>query len=324
MDGNTLRFLLFAAFSVASLLAGYFGRRSGWVDERHSRFVHYHTVVWTWSAASLCSLWRIPIRAESTWVVLIEVFVVVVPALLIIPAAKWIGSTRSQVGVLAVGAGVGNIGFTLGAYLCYALIEPRATALAYAGAATATLSVAIILFLYPVANHFGSTDSQRRGLRRLIAGSFLTLPALPLYTSLVGVGLSATGVPFPDALERYYLLDAILYAVSFGGYFGTGLRLRFRGGRVYWRAHLLLAGFMFGLTPLLTAGLATLTTLTPRPIPDLASTVMLVEAFMPTGVSCVILANVFHLDARMASSAWLWNTVLFLAVVLPVMLVLLS
>ena len=63
-DGAT-SFLTFSVFNFASLCLGYTARRRGWVDEECSRPIHFHTVVWIWSAASLLSLWRIPIHVEK-------------------------------------------------------------------------------------------------------------------------------------------------------------------------------------------------------------------------------------------------------------------
>ena len=41
---------------------------------------------------------------------------------------------------------------------------------------------------------------------------------------------------------------------------------------------------------------------------------------MPAGIIMVMLANLFGLDARMASVLWMWNTVMFLAIPLGVIL----
>ena len=45
-----------------------------------------------------------------------------------------------------------------------------------------------------------------------------------------------------------------------------------------------------------------------------------IETVMPGGIIMVMLANLFHLDTRMASVTWMWNTLLFLVVPLPVIL----
>ena len=46
----------------------------------------------------------------------------------------------------------------------------------------------------------------------------------------------------------------------------------------------------------------------------------LLIAFMPTAIQTVIVANLFHLDARMAGSVWIVNTLIFICLVLPAIL----
>ena len=125
MDAQILRFLIFTLVSVAALAFGYSARRFGWLPENASRRVHFHTLVWAWSAAAFLSVWHLDIRFENLWVIVIEAVVIAVPAIAIIPFAKWIGCQRRQIPVMAVGAGAGNIGWTLGGYLCYAMIQPH-------------------------------------------------------------------------------------------------------------------------------------------------------------------------------------------------------
>jgi predicted permease len=55
------------------------------------------------------------------------------------------------------------------------------------------------------------------------------------------------------------------------------------------------------------------------PLAPLGQKVVLVEAFMPVAIQAVMIANLFHLDGRMASTLWLVNTVLFALVPLPVL-----
>lgn len=306
-------------------MAGYLSRERGWLAESTSRRVHFHTVTWTWSAATFITLWQLPAEPENLWLAVIQVAVVTIPAVLIIPIAKWAGCNRQQVGTMACGAGVCNIGFTLGGYLVYALLEPSDVALSYAGVATSVLAFTIVIVLYPIANRFAprAEGEALPPLATLIRRSLLSWPAMPLYASVAGVSLAVAKVPFPEELRTYGVVEVVLYAVNIGGNFGTGMRVRLGGALKYTRQHLVLASFVFGVTPLITWVILRLSTLTPQPAGPLTSQVMLVEAFMPTGVSIVILSNVFHLDARMAGTLWLWNTLAFLVLILPVMLVVL-
>ena len=52
----------------------------------------------------------------------------------------------------------------------------------------------------------------------------------------------------------------------------------------------------------------------------LAREVIVLEAFTPTAINMVIVANLFHLDARLASQLWTVNTLGFAVVVLPLVM----
>ncbi len=319
---DLIRFLLFTAAGLAALLIGYLSRRRGWMDENQSRRVHFHTVTWLWSSAALISLWRLPLTWGNAWVVVIEAAVIIVPALLMIPLAMLVCDSRSKVGVMAVAAGVGNIGWTMGGYICFILIKPAGDALAIAGTAAAVLAIVIVLAMYPIAYHFGTLTGQM-SLGRLMFRSLVMLPAMPLYFSVVGITLAAN-VAFPEWLIEYYIVDVVILGVTVGGYLGVGMRLRLGGGLEYLKEHALLAVFTFIVVPALTLGLIALAASTAAPMSITASRVMVVQALMPTGISCVILANVFHLDTRLAASIWMWNTLAFLLIVLPGLLVILG
>ena len=319
MNPDAVRFVLVFVVSALALGLGYASRRRGWFDEKHSKRVHFHTVTWAWSAGALIALWRLPLTLGNLWIVVIETAVIVLPALLMIPLARRFGGSRGKVGVLAVAAGVGNIGWTLGAYICFILIDPPGEALAVAGTAAAVLAVVNVLAMYPIASHFGELSGGLT-LGKLMLRSLFMLPALPLYAGAVGVALSAT-TPFPEWLIDYYLVDVVLLTVAGGGYLGVGMRLRLGGGLAYIRQHALLAAFTFGVTPAITLGLIALAGATAAPMSATAVRVMLVEGLMPTGVSCIIMANIFHLDTRLAASLWLWNTLIFLAAILPGLLI---
>ncbi len=324
MDANDTRFAAFVIFSLASAVLGYLCRERRWLPETAARPIHFHTVSWTWTAAGVLALWGIPVKPQTLWVVLLQVSVVIVPALIMIPIARRIGAARGQIGVLAIAAGVCNIGFTLGGYLCYALVGPDPDAsLGIVGAATSVLAVCIILFMYPLALHFGELDSGQ-SVGRLILRSLTGPPALPLYGAIVGVGLAVSGVEQPSVIADWHVKDIVLFTLTFGSHLGIGLRLRFRASPGDWKYQLVLALSVFGLTPAITFGFIALTGLLPWPMDPLAAKVMSVEAFMPAGVSCVMLANIFHLDSRLAASLWLWNTLAFLVLILPVMLVVLG
>lgn len=322
MSPRTWNFLVFGLFGAASLVAGYVARRRRWLDEELSRPIHFHTVVWVWSVPALLSLWRIPPRPENFWLLIVQPALMALAGYSIIPLAKAMHCPHKQVGVLAVAGGTSNTGFTLGAYLCYSLLQPPETALAYGMAYVITAGSAAVLLLYPVARHYGKAEGQTStvSLRQFVMETFFDLRAMPLYSALAGLALAITETPFPAVIDRWRIIDVFFYLGSFGGYFAIGLRLRLGDTWTYTRQHALLAAVKFVATPLAAAAMLRLIGLTLWPLDPVANDVIQVQSFMPAAIVSVMLANLFDLDARMASVTWVVNTVLFLLIPLPLIL----
>ena len=55
------------------------------------------------------------------------------------------------------------------------------------------------------------------------------------------------------------------------------------------------------------------------PVRALPGAVAAIEGFMPTAVNCVLIANLFGLNTRMASALFVVNTAIFLVLVLPIL-----
>ncbi len=324
MDTRTLQFTLFCVFNALCLLAGYGARRRNLLGEHVARPIHFVTVSFIWGGVSLLSIWKLPPERVNLWLIAIEPLLVAIPAFAVIPIARWMGCNNKQTGVLATGAGLGNLGFTLGAYLCYTLLGGTEgqgdAALAYAVAQVNLMAMAGVLMLYPLARHFGEQQTGDLSVTRLIVTSFFDFRALMVHCAIVGVVLAYLHVPFPAVIEKYHTITILFYLGGFGGYFAIGLRLRLGDTRKYLREHTLLAAVKFLGIPLLSLGILMLVNLTPFPLAVLGQRVVLVEAFMPLAIQSVMIANLFHLDGRMASSLWLVNTVLFVLLPLPVII----
>lgn len=326
MDLPTIKFIAFTLFSVSVFVFGYVARRRQWLDERHSRTVHFHTVVWGWSLGSMLSVWKLPIEWESGWLLPLLILLMVLPMLGMAWLVRVMRLPADKAGVLVVGAGFSNLGFTLGAYLCYVLIDHE-HALGFAGTVMAIFNIAMVLIGYPVARWYSVKAGAQTGstnLWQLMGRSLSGWTSLPIYTAIVGLALSMSGVPFPRMIEQVGLLDIMMFGIAFGGYLGVGMRVRVDGFTDAWREHAALAAFKFVITPAVGFGLIALVAATPWPMHHAAEQVFQLMGFMPAGITMVILANLFHLDARFAGRLWLWNMVIFCVFVLPLILWIMS
>ena len=321
MDDRTLKFLIFVVFNLACFTLGYVSRRRGWVAEGWSRPIHLHTLIWLWSPVTLLAFWGLPMHGpgarDLAILMLAQPVLMVAGALVMAPLAKRIGCGRAQRGPMILAASLSNHGFTLGAYLCYALLQPAEVALGYGIAYVTSMQVFMILIFYPVAHHFGPEDSG--SLPRLIAGSFFTLRSLPLYAAAVGAALNLAGIApgLTARLSEWGVMDALFFAGGAGAYIGIGLRFRAADSWDAPRMHGALAMVNFVAHPLFAVALVALLGWTAGP---LTRDVILIQSFMPAALNTVMVSNLFHLDARRASALWLWNTLLFCAAPLPVLL----
>lgn len=345
MDGKTLEFFALAVVSALSIIAGYVSRERGWLHEDVSRKVHWVTIVILWSSAGLLALWHLDPDPANLWVLLIEPLLVIIPAFLIIPLAKAIKLKRNQVGVLALAAGLRNSGFALGAFLAYAILpageflrqqagpdgilapdkadQLSISALAYGLLIVMTMSMAVVIFLFPMVQHFAGDESDRQPIGHIIYKSFVDWKAMLFYSSAVGITLAYLRVPVPSVINDWHIMKGLIFIGSAAAYFGIGMRLHFDHLRPHLKSHAILAAVKFIATPILTIGLL----LIARNVgisapPELLQQSFILIAFMPTAIQTVIVANLFHLDARMAGSVWIVNTLVFLVLVLPVILVL--
>ena len=311
--------MVFLIFSLLCVAAGYTARKRRWASERVSVPLQLGALLWGWSPVAMVSFWRLPLSGpdgrQVAIVMLMQPVVMVITTMVAAALAARLRATAAQRGVLLIGAGISNTGFTLGAFLCYALIKPGPLALSYGMAFTMAMGVSLVLVMYPLAHHYGGTGGG--SILRLVIASFTTVRAMPLYLSGFGVLLNLAGIPVPRQLDDWHIMEAIFFLGAGAAYAGIGLRLRLGDSLAAWRMHLILAAVQFIVHPAATlAILVMLAAAGATPLP-LVRDVLVVESFMPTAINIVILANLFHLDARLASVLWLWNTAIFCAIVLP-------
>ena len=323
MEARTLRFLLFVAFSMGCFALGYAARRRGWARPEWSRPMHHHTLVWLWSPVTLLSFWGLPLEDEAidlAVLTLSQPVLMVGAATVMALMAMALRLPRAQRGPLVLAAALSNHGFTLGAYLCYALLEPPDTALRYGIAFVTSMQLFMILLFYPVAYHYGPHTGSSLG--RIIGESFITVRAMPLYLAVIGIALNLGGVSFPGQfIADWHVMDVLFFTGAIGSYGGIGLLMRFGDTWGALRLHVMLAFVQFLVHPLLTLGLIVLLPAMGVPLNPLPRDVMWIESFTPAALNAVMVSNIFHLDARLASVLWLWNTAIFCAVPLVALVV---
>ncbi len=321
MADPTIRFIIFALFSGVCLAGGYLARKRRAAAEQISRPLHLWTVVLVWSPVALVAFWHLPLDRDTFVLMTLQPVQMLIAWGAAVLVARMLKCERGQTAVVILSAALSNQGFTLGAYLCYALLSPSDQALSYAMAFVTMMQVFMVLVFYPIARSYSSdTGTQAEPMGKLIRQNFLDIRAAPLYLALVGIMLSGFSVAIPSWIGEYHVMEILFFIGAIGSYAGIGLRLRLGDSRKYLKLHFALAAIRFALVPLAMMGVLAMLHFTPLGLGTLPRDVVVIEVFTPTAIAAVIVPNLFGLDARLASVLWLWNTIIWGAICLPVIL----
>jgi len=194
----------------------------------------------------------------------------------------------------------------MGGFLCYFFLGEKG------------LGLSIILMLYFIPYVYGfifpsaKIASQKLSLQKSTVKKIIFDPNnMPLFAMILTVILRVSGVKRPDIffpVEILLLLSISLYYLTLGINF-TNLELK-----SLQKEHFSLAAIKFFAVPLITFILLTFI----KPDPTVMAVIM-IQAFMPAAVFSVVTSVLFNLDAKMASSLFALNTVIFILIILPAM-----
>ncbi len=302
---------------LAAMAAGYLAGRLRLVSERVAEILMLFVTVGGYPSISLFSVWATDLRPADAWLPVLGMAHIVVMTGLGAVVSRGLTRDHGERGLFALASALGNQGATMGGFVIYQI---------YGDAGLGRASVMFImwvpmtvLFMYPVARHYAEGDA-RLPLPRLLVRSLLDWRSLGLPVTLAGIALSLLDVPRPAAIERWHVLDVLIYAVTVSAYFSIGLRLHVHRIWPYRWFIGALAGMRFVVGPLVGALLGLLTYLTPWALDVQAWSILLIQTGVATAVTMAALANMFGLRPHEASVLFVTNTVLYLAVVLPIVL----
>jgi predicted permease len=226
---------------------------------------------------------------------------------------------RPQIGLMGLASGAGNTGFTMGGFVIYLLLGQQALGLVSIYCLMWT--PLMVLLLYPIARRY-SPSERPAPLGRLILRSLFDWRSIGLPIAITGLLLRVGGVPLPQAIARWRVIDVLMYSVAATAYFSIGLRLHASHVLSAWRHIAALAGLRFGAGMLVGLGLLAVTLATPWPLDLLARKVFLIECCVPTAITMVAVCNMFGVRPREASVLFIANTMMYLVIVLPVVVLL--
>jgi predicted permease len=314
MSPVVFKFVLSSVVIVLAMLAGYLCRRFEWVSERVGEKIMTFVGVFGYASVAFLSMWGTRLQAGDFLLPVFAALHMVAMVFLTLALSPLVTRDRPERALFAIAGGSGNNGFTMGAFVLFLLYgEP--------GMGLSNLYLLLfmpvaVLVMFPLAQHYAS-EQPSRSVGALIRDSLLDWRSIGLPIALGGIGLSVLGVPRPPQVVSWHLLDVLVYTITPLAFYGIGLRLHI--SKVWPMARMLagLAVVRFGLGLQVGLALAGLTRLTPWPFTGLRWDVFVVQSFVPTAVTMVAIANMFNLRPNEASVLFVVNTVMYMALVLP-------
>ncbi|MBI5394426.1 MAG: AEC family transporter [Verrucomicrobia bacterium] len=313
------RVLLPIGLIAGAIGTGYGAQRAG-VGEQAARRLMLFVVTVPYATVAFLAIWVLPFTPELVAMPAMGMLVTTAGVGAGVVIARGLRLPRAMAGAFVLTAGASNLGFTMGGFVNYLLF--REPGLAVAAMYTTFWDFAMVLLLYPVARHYGHGADQP--LWRLIVASFADLRSLPLLATALGLTLNLAGVARPAAIARWHVVDVAMLVGAVVAFFVTGLRLQLGRFHEHRRLYALVALVKFLLMPAVAAALVGLMWLAGHPLVHPASApgwkVALVQASTPSAIYAVVISNLFHLDDRLASVIFVVNTACYLAVVMPLVL----
>ncbi|OPZ59877.1 MAG: Membrane transport protein [Deltaproteobacteria bacterium ADurb.Bin510] len=306
----TIKFLLFQVLIVVPLILGATVRRRALLGPKATKRLINLNLMLIEPVIVLWSIWGLELTGSMLLLPVTGALLVLIGGLGGWLALRLRPLPRTSHASFLISSALANHGFTLGGFVCYVLLGEAGLGRAFIFIAYFMLVLMSVIF--PYARVMGRQPGSQAGwLRNYV----LTPQNLPLAAVLTAIALQLAGIGRPDwnpPIDALLVISISLY------YFTVGFNFDFSRQGLYLPENALLAVIKFGLVPLAAWGLVQL-----LPLDVLSLKVILIEACMPAATYSVVSSVLFDLDARLASGLFIVNTLLFLLIILPLMVLVL-
>ena len=305
---ETLKFALFQVVILAPFILGYLTRNKFNNPEKTTRAILRTNIIIIEPLIVLWCIWGLKFTSDLILLPFAGLFLAVLGlfcGFLFSPFLR-IKGIRKQ--TFLISSSLANHGFTMGGFLCYFFLGEKGLG----------LSIILVLyfipyvygFIFPSAKIASKRISENgRSLKNLI----LDPHNMPLFAMVLTIMLRISGIKRPAInfpIEALLLLSVSLYYLSLGINF-TSLEIKNLK-----KEHLSLAVIKFIAVPLTAFFIMRLLN------PDqTVMAIIMIQAFMPAAIFSVVTSVLFNLDAKMASSLFVLNTLIFMIAILPAMFI---
>ena len=314
-DIARLRLAGMFAVLVSGLVSGYLASSRFGLPERFAKKIMTAVLVSFGWLIALLVIWQMQMTGQLIWLALIGLcLLLLMTALSVVIFSLLKLDRRSQLTLILAG-GLSNLGYTGGAFVCYALFGAQGLALANIYPIL-WLPVIYLVFFPLLKIHELRTEDSGAGfkLSQVLDFRFLALPAI-----IAAIMLNLTGVKPPAFIAEFYIIDIFVYIASGLSFFAIGLRVNLSRLKNYINLYFLLAAVKVSLTPAAALLIIWLLALTGQNLTGPVKKVIIVLSVTPSAVLMVTMSNVFDLDGPLASALWLITMAIFAAIVVPVL-----
>jgi predicted permease len=308
------------AILVGGLVSGYLASNRFGLPERFAKKIMTIVLVCLNWPIALFVIWPMQLTGQLIWLPIVGVVLMLtITAISTTLFSFFKLDRRSRLTLMLAGA-LSNMGYTGGAFVCYALFG--ATGLAMANLYPAFWIPTVYLTFFPLLKiqELRIKDSKAKfRLSKVLDFRFLVLPAV-----IAAIVLNLTDVESPAFIAKFHIIDILVYIASGLSFFAIGLRVKLSRLKNYISLYFPLAAVKFILTPALALLIIWLLTLTGQNLTGLVKKVIIVLSATPSAVLMVTMSNVFDLDGPLASALWVVTTAIFAAIVVPVLFFILT
>ena len=311
------RFRLASMFAVlvGGLTSGYLASNRFGVPERLAKKIMTAVLVtFNWLIA-LFVIWRMQLSRQLIWLPIVGLCLMLTSTALSIGLFSFLKLDRRSQLTLILAGGLSNIGYTGGAFVCYALFGVVGLALAniYLLLYLPTLYLVFLPLLKVRELRLKDSNAGFR-LSQVLDPRCLAIPAV-----ITAIILNLTNVKPPDFVSKFHIIDVFVYIASSLSFFAIGLRVKLSRLKNYINLYFPLAAVKFILTPAAAFLIIWLLALTGRNLDGLVEKVIIVLSATPSAVLMVTMSNVFDLDGPLASALWVVTMAAFAVIVVPVL-----
>ncbi|MDY6969420.1 MAG: AEC family transporter [Spirochaetota bacterium] len=301
------KYILFQILIVAPFIAGYFLKNKFRDVEALTKKLIGINLATIDPIIVLWSIWGLSISLKLILLPISGIVIVLIGMLLGYVLVNFLSLEEKSRATFLISSSMANHGFTMGGFICYLLLGE--TGLGLSMIFISYFMPYLILFIFPYAKISSKISNYKENFVR---NFIFNLQNMPIYSVILALIFHAFDFKRPDfnfPVTLFLMISISIY------YFSLGTSFSFDGLTKIIKENIFLASLKFLIIPITVYFLLKTVNLTSS-----LKAVIFIQSFMPAAVYSVISSILFDLDSKLASGLFIFNTVVFITIVLPILI----